>query len=83
MNAKAIQSWNRNTGAGTVQPLMSAMRISAEHDYEDIKQFWIRKDFSRNLKVWKVSISLLYQSSILLLDFSRMFLWRMESTISV
>lgn len=48
---------------------MSAVRTSVEHNYKDMKQYWISKDFSRNFKVQKAPMALLYKVSTLVLNF--------------
>lgn len=52
---------------------MSAVRIAVEHNYKDLKQNWTSQDFSRNLKVRKAPIALLYRASALLLNFRMCF----------
>lgn len=47
---------------------MSAVRVSVEHNYKDLKQFWTSQDFARNLHVCKAPIALLYKSCALLLN---------------
>lgn len=44
----------------------SAVRVSVEWNYKDVKQMWTINDFSRALKVRKSPIALLYISSALL-----------------
>lgn len=48
---------------------ISAVPTSAVHNFKDLKQDWISQDFSRNLKVRKDPIDLLYKASALLLNF--------------
>lgn len=47
----------------------SAVRVSVEWNYKDLKQMWSRNDFARTLKVHKAHIALMYQASALLLNF--------------
>lgn len=47
---------------------MSVVRVSVEHNYKDLKQFWVRQDFARQLQVRKAPIALLYKASALLLN---------------
>lgn len=47
---------------------MSAVRVTVEHSYKDIKKYWTSQDFARMLKVRKAPISLLYRSSCLLFN---------------
>lgn len=48
---------------------MSNVRVAVEHNYRDVKQFWITQDFSRNLKVSQAPIALLYKFSAILTIF--------------
>lgn len=47
---------------------MSAVRVTVEHSYKDIKQYWTSQDFARMLKVIKAPIALLYRASCLLFN---------------
>lgn len=53
----------------TFNTKMSAVRVSVEHNYKDLKQYWVSQDFARNLRVRKAPIALLYKASALLLNF--------------
>ena len=48
---------------------MSSVRISVEHNCKDIKQNWVSQDFSRNLKVRKSPVGLLYHPAAFLWNF--------------
>lgn len=48
---------------------MSAVRVTVEWNYKDLKQQWSLNDYARSLSVRKAPIALLYQASALLLNF--------------
>lgn len=48
---------------------MSSVRVAVEHNYKDLKQYWVSQDFARNLRVKKAPIALLYRASAILLNF--------------
>lgn len=52
---------------------MSAVRVSVEHTYKDLKQQWQSQDYPRNLKVRKSPVGLLYRSAALLWNFRTCF----------
>lgn len=60
---------------------MSRVRIIVEHNYKDVKQFWITQDFARNLKVRQCPIAYLYKASAILTNF-RVCLYKSGQTIS-
>lgn len=47
----------------------SSVRESEEWSHKDLEQLWTRNDFSRGLKVSKDSVSLLYISTTVLVNF--------------
>lgn len=48
---------------------MSAMCIAVEHSYHQVKQYWIRNDFARTLKVRQCPMALMYKTSAILTNF--------------
>lgn len=52
-----------------VNKTMSAVRVSVEHSYKDMKQMWSSQDFKRMLKVRDAPISIMYKASALLWNF--------------
>lgn len=48
---------------------MSKVRVAVEHNYKDLKQYWISQDLARNLKVRQAPIAVLYKASAILLNF--------------
>lgn len=50
---------------------MSSVRVTVEHSYKDIKQYWMIQDFDRMLKARKAPIALLYRSSCLLINIKK------------
>ena len=48
---------------------MSAVRVSVEWSYKDLKQLWSQNDYTRALKVRQAPIGLIYKASALLLNF--------------
>ena len=48
---------------------MSAVRVTVEWNYKDLKQLWNRNDYSRSLKVRQFPVSLLYVGSTVLLNY--------------
>lgn len=49
---------------------MSKVRVAVEHNYKYLKQYCISQDVSSNLKVHQSPISVLYKSSVILLNFN-------------
>lgn len=48
---------------------MSAVRVSVEWSYKDVKQMWSCNDFARKMKVKESPISLMYIASVILFNF--------------
>ena len=49
--------------------LMSAVHVSVDWTYKDLKQLWLFADFTRALKVRQAPIALIYKAAALLQNF--------------
>lgn len=59
---------------------MSSLCVSVEQKYRDVKQMWSSQDCDRKLKVRQAPIGLLYQSAVILLNFTKL-IYRVGQTI--
>ena len=53
----------------SINSIMSGVRVSVEHNYKDLKHYWVSNDFARELKVRQAPVGLLYRASAILLNF--------------
>lgn len=48
---------------------MRKLRILVEHNYRDVKKYWMSQDFARNLKLHQVPIEIMYKCSAIMKSF--------------